>query len=263
MTDVGTLTRRALLALVPPAALAALAACGGPSATPSPVPPTPIPAPVVRTIPVVVRSGSAVIPSPVGQGIATPTPVPPPVPPGSPPPPLPTLPIPTATTGIVLAPLMGGTPYTTPDGRATLRLPTDWEAQTSDSGAFFAPRGAVNNPMAPRVTFVGQPVQLNLLVGDAATMYTQTIAEQSRDRGAADLRVRSIDRVTLGSMGGPPALRVVASYTSDVPVVSQQVIVQPPGTDRTYFFIAVAPANEWETRWRATLDGIAGSLTFR
>ncbi len=257
------LTRRALLALAPTAALATIAACGGPNATPTPAPPTATTAPVISTIMVVVRSGSAVIPSPTGQNTFTPTPMPPPVPTGPPPPPLPTLPIPTATTGLVLTPLAGGTPYTTPDGRATLRLPNDWEAQTSGEGSYFSPRGAVNDPTAPRVTFTGQPVQLNLLVGDAGAMYTQTIAQQSRDRGATDLRVLSIDRVTLGGAGGPPALRVVATYTADGPVISEQIIVQPPGTDRTYFFITIAPANEWETRWRPILDGMAGSLTFR
>lgn len=255
--------RRALLALAP---IVALAACGEQGAVPTPTaalavqPPTPAPV-VIRTIPGVVRSGSAVIPSPIGQGAATLAPMPPPAPTGPPPP---TIPLPTPTAGIVLAPLMGGTPFTTPDGQVTLRHPTEWEAQASAEAAYFYPRGAQpTDPATPRVSIIGQPVQLNLLVGDTATQYTQTIVQQSRERVAADITVRSIDRVTLGGANGLPALRILVNYTAGVPVVSEQVIVQPPGSDRTYFFIAVSPATEYESKYRAVLDGMAGSLTFR
>ncbi len=115
----------------------------------------------------------------------------------------------------------------------------------------------------PRVNFIGQPLQLDLLSGDNAAAYTQTIALQTRDRGATDLTVRSVERVTLGGMTGPPALKIVITYTGIVPVVSEQVVVQPPnGGNSTYFISATAPAGEYDAKWRDVIDGIAGSLVF-
>jgi hypothetical protein len=76
------------------------------------------------------------------------------------------------------------------------------------------------------------------------------------------LRVRSIDKVRLGSAGGPEAVRAVVSYTTAVPVVSEQVVVKQPNGDQTFFVSATAPAADYDSKWKAIIDGIAGSITF-
>lgn len=255
-------SRRTLLTLVP---IAALTACGGstPTAAPLPTPAATFTPRPISTIMVTVRTGSAVIPSPMGQSASTATP-------GLPATPVgtvviaPTVSVPALRMGSVLAPLMGGTPFATQDGKAALRYPTDWDVQTDGNAAQFAPRNAMpTDANVPRVNFIGQPLQLDLLSGDNATAYTQTIALQTRDRGATDLAVRSVERVTLGGMTGPPALKIVIMYTGVVPVVSEQIVVQPPnGSNSTYFISATAPAGEYDAKWRDVIDGIAGSLIF-
>jgi len=212
---------------------------------------------------VTVRTGNAVIPSPMGQSASPAMPAVPATPIGT----VvlaPTIPVPALRMGSLLAPLMGGTPFSTRDGKATLRYPTDWDVQTDGSAAQFAPRNAMpTDANVPRVNFVGQPLQLDLLSGDNAAAYTQTIALQTRERGTTDLAVRSVERVMLGGMNGLPALKIVLTYTGIVPVVSEQVVVQPPnGSNNTYFVSATAPAGEYDAKWRDVIDGIAGSLIF-
>ena len=144
-----------------------------------------------------------------------------------------------------------------------VRYPNDWSAQSAQNAAQFQPNGASpNDPNMPIVTFNGLPVQLDLLKGDNAESYGQTLASQTLGRGATNLQVRSVDRVRLGSPSGPEAVRLVVSYTALVPVVSVQVIVQPPGSDQTYFISATAPAGEYPTKWAPVIDGIAGSVAF-
>jgi len=116
-------SRRTLLTLVP---IAALTACGGstPTAAPLPTPAATFTPRPISTIMVTVRTGSAVIPSPMGQSASTATP-------GLPATPVgtvviaPTVSVPALRMGSVLAPLMGGTPFATQDGKAALRYPTD------------------------------------------------------------------------------------------------------------------------------------------
>lgn len=264
-------SRRALLVCAPAtsfAALAALAACtSSPTATPaylSIITPTA----VISTITVVVRSGSAVIPSPTGQSASSVAMMP--ATSASPAVPMgtvviaPTVPVPALRTGSPLVPLTGGTPFTTNDGKATLRYPTDWDVQKSNEAAQFAPRNAMpTDANVPRVNFIGQAVQIDIFSGDNAAYYTQSIASATRDRGADDLTVRSVERVMLGGANGPPALKIVVAYTAAVPVVSEQIIVQAPNSDRTYFISATAPASDYDAKWRGTIDGMAGSLTFQ
>ena len=267
-------SRRALLVCAPATALAtlaALAACtGSPTATPARLSIT-TPTAVISTITVVVRSGSAVIPSPIGQSASSVamTPATSAAPAASALPMgtvviAPTVPVPALRTGSPLVPLMGGTPFTTNDGKATLRYPTDWDVQKSNEAAQFAPRNAMpTDANVPRVNFIGQAVQIDVFSGDNATYYTQSIASATRDRGADDLIVRSVERVLLGGANGPPALKIVVAYTAAVPVVSEQIIVQAPNSDRTYFISATAPASDYDAKWRGIIDGMAGSLTFQ
>ncbi len=262
-----------------------LTACGGSGATPtSPFPPTPTAAPTPTgprptttpppTIdPARVRTGSAIIPSPQGQtaSIVPPTSLPPSVltpapqqgqnpPPGVIPP---TVPLPTATSGTVLAAIPGGNTYTMKDSKTSIRYPSDWDAQTADNAAQFMTKGASpSDPNVPRVTFNSFPVDLALLTSDNAQSYVQTLAQQTAGRGATDLKVRAIDRVRLGGPAGPEAVRVVVSYTAGVAVVSEQVIVKRPSTDETYFVSATAPAATFDATWKPIIDGIAGSVTF-
>jgi len=261
-------SRRALLVFAPAtsfAALAALAACtSSPTATPARLS-IATPTAVISTITVVVRSGSAVIPSPVGQSASSS-----PASPAAPALPMgtvviaPTVPVPALRTGNPLVPLMGGTPFTTNDGKATLRYPTDWDVQKANDAAQFAPRNAMpTDANVPRVNFIGQAVQIDVFSGDNAAYYTQSIASATRDRGADDLIVRSVERVMLGGANGPPALKIVVAYTAAVPVVSEQIIVQAPNSDRTYFISATTPASDYDTKWRGIIDGMAGSLTFQ
>jgi len=264
-------SRRALLVCAPVtafAALAALAACtGSPTATPAPLSIT-TPTAVISTITVVVRSGSAVIPSPIGQSASSVAMMP--ATSASPALPMgtvviaPTVPVPALRTGSPLVPLTGGTPFTTNDGKATLRYPTDWDVQKANEAAQFAPRNAMpTDANVPRVNFIGQAVQIDVFSGDNAAYYTQSIASATRDRGADDLIVRSVERVMLGGANGPPALKIVVAYTAAVPVVSEQIIVQAPNSDRTYFISATAPASDYDAKWRGIVDGMAGSLTFQ
>ena len=267
-------SRRALLVCAPVTALAALAACSSsPTATPARLSIT-TPTAVISTITVVVRSGSAVIPSPIGQSASSVAMMPAtsasPAAPAAPALPMgtvviaPTVPVPALRTGSPLVPLTGGTPFTTNDGKATLRYPTDWDVQKSNEAAQFAPRNAMpTDANVPRVNFIGQAVQIDVFSGDNAAYYTQSIASATRDRGADDLIVRSVERVMLGGANGPPALKIVVAYTAAVPVVSEQIIVQAPNSDRTYFISATAPASDYDAKWRGIIDGMAGSLTFQ
>ena len=265
------------------AGVALLTACAGSGATPTaPFPPAPTVAPTPTgprptttpppTIdPARVRTGSAIIPSPTGQtaSIVPPTSLPTSVlnpqqgqnpPPGA----IPTaIPLPTVTTGMVLAAIPGGNTFTMKDSKASIRYPSDWEAQTADNAAQFTTKGAsASDPNVPRVTFNSFPVDLALLTADNAPSYVQTLAQQTAGRGATDLRVRAIDRVRLGSPAGPEAVRVIVAYTAGVAVVSEQVIVKRPNADETYFISATAPAATYDTQWKPVIDGIAGSLTF-
>lgn len=163
----------------------------------------------------------------------------------------------------MLQPLSGGQTFATADKKVTIRYPDSWEAQTAPNAAQFTPKGAsATDPNVPRVTFNGVPVHLDLLSGDNAANYLQTLAAQTTGRGATDLVVRSIDRVRLGGPGGPEAVRFVVSYTQGVSVTSEQVVVQPQGSDMTYFISATAPAADFSTRWAPIIDGIAGSVVF-
>lgn len=247
--------------------VALLVACGGGdslTATPA-VRPTTTPPPTID--PAHVRTGSAIIPSPTGQtasGANSPN-----NPPSSAPAPPPpgvisaTVAVPTVRSGIVLPPLGGGQTFTTADKKATVRYPNDWEAQTAENAAQFTPKGtSPTDPNATRVTFNGLPVGLALLNGDNAAGYAQTLAAQTTGRGATDLRVLSLDRVRLGSPAGQEAIRLVVSYTLSAPLVSEQVIAQPPGSDTTYFLSATAPAADFATKWGPIIDGIAGSVAF-
>ena len=105
-------------------------------------------------------------------------------------------------------------------------------------------------------------MQLDLLKGDNAANYAQTLASETLGRGGSNLQVRSVDRVRLGSPTGPEAVRIVVSYTIIVDVVSEQVVVQPPNSDQTYFISATTPAGDFAPKWSAVIDGIAGSVTF-
>lgn len=239
-----------------------LVGCGGssPTALP-PVRPTTTPPPTID--PIHIRTGSAIIPSPIGQtansasnpsssALAPSLGVIPA-----------TIPVPTVTTGTVLQPLPGGQTFTTTDKKVTIRYPDNWDAQTSANAAQFTPKGASpTDPNVPRVTFNGLPVQLDLLSSDNAQSYLQTLASQTAGRGATDLIVRSIDRVHLGSPSGLEAVRFIVSYTQGVPVTSEQVIVQPKGSDTTWFISATAPAADFATAWEPIIDGIAGSVMF-
>ncbi len=243
--------------------IAVLVGCGGSSPTALPTArPTTTPPPTID--PIHIRTGSAIIPIPIGQTANSAS-----NPPSSAltPPPLgvipATIPVPTVTTGIVLQPLPGGQTFTTTDKKATLRYPDNWDAQTTASAAQFTPKGASpTDPNVPRIAFNGLPVQLDLLSGDNAANYLQTLASQTTGRGATDITVRSIDRVHLGSPSGLEAVRLVVSYTQGVPVVSEQVVVQPPGSDTTWFISATAPAPNFATEWGPIIDGIAGSVLF-
>jgi hypothetical protein len=171
--------------------------------------------------------------------------------------------VPTVRTGTVLPSLTSGQTFTTADKKATLRYPNDWDAQTAQNAAQFTPKGAsATDPNVPRVTFNGLPVGLDLLTGDNAVNYMQTLASQTLGRGATDFKVLSIDRVRLGSPTGLEAIRLIVSYTSGVAVVSEQVIAQPPGGDTTYFVSATVPAADFATKWGPIIDGIAGSVVF-
>jgi hypothetical protein len=240
-----------------------LTACGGstPTATPIPAPtgprPTTTPPPTID--PIHVRTGSAIIPSPTGQTASIPAAAQN-LPSGAIPP---TVPLPTIAAGIVLAPLSGGSTFTTKSPRVSVRYPSDWDAQTADNAAQFTPKGAAaNDPNVPRVTFNGVPIDLNLFDSDNAASYVQTLAQQTGERGATNLRVRGIDKVRLGSASGPDAVRTVVAYTAGVAVVSEQVIIKQPGGDQTFFLSATAPAADFDTKWKAIIDGIAGSITF-
>lgn len=243
--------------------IALLVGCGGSAPTAIPTArPTTTPPPTID--PIHIRTGSAIIPSPIGQTANSAS-----NPPSSAltPPPLgvipATVPVPTVTTGTVLQPLAGGQTFTTPDTKVTIRYPDNWDAQTAGNAAQFTPKGAPpTDPNVPRVTFNGLPVRLDLLTGDNAANYLQTLASQTTGRGATDLMVRSIDRVRLGSPSGLEAVRLVVSYTQGVPVVSEQVAVQPPGSDTTWFISATAPAADFATKWGPIIDGIAGSVVF-
>jgi hypothetical protein len=165
--------------------------------------------------------------------------------------------------GTVLQPLAGGQTFTTPDKKVTIHYPDDWDAQTAGNAAQFTPKGASpTDPNVPRVTFNGLPVQLDLLSDDNAAQYLQNLAAQTTGRGATALTVRSIDRVRLGSPGGLEALRLVVSYTQGVPVVSEQVVIQPAGSDTTWFISATVPAADFAAKWGPIIDGIAGSAIF-
>lgn len=247
-----------------------LVGCGGGSSptalptvrpTPPPIRPTTTPPPTLD--PIHVRSGSAIIPSPTGQTASSAN--------NSPssaltPPPVvipPTVPLPTITTGTVLQPLAGGQTFTTADKKATIHYPDNWDAQTAQNVAQFTPKGASpTDPNVPRVTFNGLPVQLDLLTDDNAANYVQNLATQTTARGATDLRVQSIDRVRLGTPSGVEAIHLVVSYTQGVPVVSEQVIIQPTGSDTTWFISATATAADFATKWGPIIDGIAGSVIF-
>jgi hypothetical protein len=240
-----------------------LSACGGGATTattiPTPTGPRPTPTPPPTIDPIHVRTGSAIIPSPTGQTASIPA-VAQNLPSGSIPP---TVPLPTVTAGTVLQPLQGGSTFTTKSRRVSVRYPSDWDAQTADNAAQFSPKGASpTDPNVPRVTFNGLPVDLSLMDSDNAQSYVQTLAQQTGERGARDLRVRSIDKVRLGSASGPDAIRAVVSYTTAVPVVSEQVIVKQPNGDQTFFLSATAPAGDFDTKWKPIIDGIAGSITF-
>lgn len=246
--------------------LTLLTGCGGggtPTITPTAGPrPTTTPPPTID--PIHIRTGSAIIPSPTGQTANSASSVPSsaltPPPPGVIPA---TVPVPTTTTGTVLQPLNGGQTFQTSDKKVSVRYPSDWDAQTAPSAAQFTPKGiSPTDPNVPRVTFNGLPVQLDLLKSDNASSYVQTLATQTITRGATNLVVKSVDRVRLGSPTGPEAVRFVVSYTLGVPVVSEQVAVAQPGTDTTFFVSATAPAAEFDTKWRAIIDGIAGSVVF-
>lgn len=239
-----------------------LVGCGGSSPTALPtVRPTTTPPPTID--PIHIRTGSAIIPSPIGQ-TANSVSNPPSSALNPPPGVIPaTIPVPTVTTGMVLQPLPGGQTFTTTDKKATIRYPDNWDAQTAANAAQFTPKGASpTDPNVPRVTFNGLPVQLDLLSGDNAQNYLQTLASQTMGRGATDLTVRSIDRVHLGSPSGLEAVRLVVSYTQGVSVVSEQVSVQPKGSDTTWFISATAPAADFATKWEPIIDGIAGSVVF-
>lgn len=251
--------------------IALLVGCGGGSsttATPTLGPttlvirPTTTPPPTID--PVHIRTGSAVIPSPTGQSANSvgnpPGGAPTPPPPSAMPP---TVPIPTGTTGIVLQPLAGGQTFATADKKVTIHYPDNWDAQTAENAAQFMPKGASpTDPNVPRVTFNGLPVQLGLLSDDNAANYLQNLAAQTAGRGATDLKVRSIDRVRLGNPNGQEAVRFIVSYTQGVPVTSEQVAIQPNGSDTTYFISATAPAADFATTWEPIIDGIAGSAVF-
>jgi hypothetical protein len=224
--------------------------------------PTTTPPPTID--PSHVRTGSAIIPSPTGQSASNAI-TPPSV--ALTPPALGEVPatvaVPTVRTGIVLQAQPSGPTFTTDDKKVTLRYPNDWNVQTAQNAAQFTPRSASpTDPNAPRVTFNGLPVALDLLNGDNAANYMQTLASQTTGRGATDLKVLSIDRVRLGSPTGLEAIRLIVSYTQGVAVISEQVIAQPPGSDTTYFVSATAPAAEFATRWGPITDGIAGSVVF-
>lgn len=255
-------------------AVTLLAGCGGASTATSAVPPTPTgPRPTTTPPPTIdpshIRTGSAIIPSPTGQSASSANASAASNPPSNaltPPPPgvIPaTVPVPTVTTGTVLLPPASGQTFTTADKKVSVRYPNDWDAQTAQNAAQFSPKGtSPTDPNATRVTFNGLPVQLDLLKGDNAQSYLQTLASQTTGRGATDLKVRSIDRVRLGSPSGPEAIRLVVAYTAGVPVVSEQVIVQQPGSDTSWFISATAPAADFATKWSPIIDGIAGSITF-
>jgi len=242
--------------------IALLVGCGGGSPTALPTArPTTTPPPTLD--PIHIRTGSAIIPSPIGQTANSAS-----NPPSSAsPPPLgvipATIPVPTVTTGAVLQPLSGGQTFTTTDKKVTIRYPDNWDAQTAANAAQFTPKGASpTDPNVLRVTFNGLPIQLDLLSGDNAQSYLQTLASQTAGRGATALTVRSIDRVHLGSPSGLEAVRFIVSYTQGVPVVSEQVAVQPKGSDTSWFISATAPAADFATMWGPIIDGIAGSVMF-
>ena len=105
---IATRWQRATIALL---FLVLLAACGGgatpiPTTAPTPSGPRPTTTPPPTIDPVHVRTGSAIIPSPTGQSATGPSnfqgTAPSLPPPGTIPP---TVPIPTATTGMILTPL--------------------------------------------------------------------------------------------------------------------------------------------------------------
>ncbi len=254
---------------------ALLSACGGASAaTPTPaaslLAPTAPPAPVRTIDPSIIRTGSAVVPSPTNQSptsptIGAPTAAPPtPVVPPSPAPLAPTVPLPMIAKDVVLQPLVGGQPFMSADGKATLRYPNDWEVVTVDPASQFTPRNTKpDDANAPRVNFIGQAVQLDLAKDVHAQSFAQLLASQTRDRGATDLKILSIDRIRVGAASGPTGLRITIAYTTTLPVVSEQIIVQAPGSERTYFFSATAPASGFDTTWRPIIDGMAGSLIFK
>lgn len=250
---------------------ATLAACGGsptaPTALPPPTP-TATPRPVVTIDPSLVRTGSRVVPSPTNQNPLSPTIGPPPTlaPTSSavaPPP----LPLPTVTTGMVLTPLSDGQTFTNADGTATLHYPTDWEVVTVEQAAQFIPRGTLpDDANAPRVNFIGQPVLLQLDNAENLQRYVQLIAAQAAAHGGMNVQIRSVDRVRIGTASGPPAVRFVVAYTTTLPVVSEQIITQPPsaaGKETSYFISATAAAAEFDSKWRGVIDGIAGSLVFK
>ncbi|MCA1723719.1 MAG: hypothetical protein LC748_05605 [Thermomicrobia bacterium] len=233
-----------------------LVGCGGgssPTAVPT-VRPTTTPPPTID--PSLVHTGSAIVPSPIGQtanSALTPPPDPTSV----------TVPVPTITTGTVLQPLSGGQTFTTADKKVAIHYPQDWDAQTTATAAQFTPKGASpTDPNVPRVAFNSLPAQLNLLTGDNAANYLQSLVTQTTARGATNLTVRSLDRVRLGSASGLEAIRLVVAYTQGVPVVSEQVIVQPAGSATTWVVSATAPAADFAAKWGPIIDGIAGSIVF-
>ncbi len=251
-------------------AMTLLVACGGsatvaPTVPPTPSGPRPTPTPPPTIDPIHVRTGSAIIPSPTGEipsSVGNPQSS---APSGAPPPGIipPTVPIPTVTTGKVLPPLPNGQAFTTADKKATVRYPNDWAAQTQGNAAQFVPRGASpTDPNTPIVTFNGIAVQLDLLKSDNAQNYAQTLASQTLGRGGSNVQIRSVDQVRLGSPTGPEAVRIIASYTIIVDVISEQVVVQPPNSDQTYFISATTPAGDFASKWSSVIDGIAGSVTF-
>jgi hypothetical protein len=267
--DRGWASRRALIFLL---GVTLLVGCGGsstatPASPPTPTGPRPTTTPPPTIDPSHIRTGSAIIPSPTGQSAnAAPDSNSPPPSALTPPPPgsIPaTVPVPTVTTGTVLLPLASGQTFMTTDKKVSVRYPNDWDAQSAQNAAQFTPKGASpTDPNVTRVTFNGVPVQLDLLKGDNAQNYMQTLASQTAGRGATDIKVRSIDHVHLGSPSGPEAVRFVVSYTASVPVVSEQVIVQQPGSATSWFISATAPAADFATKWSPIIDGIAGSVAF-
>ncbi|MHB8646475.1 MAG: hypothetical protein ACYDAR_11875, partial [Thermomicrobiales bacterium] len=223
-------TRRAFIAVF---GITLLTGCGGgnsPTATPTVPPATSTPAirptttPPPTLDPIHIRTGSAIVRNPTAQTASGSNNLPSGILP-------PTLPLPTATAGTVLQPLPGGQTFTSADKKVSIRYPDGWDIQSTATAAQFTPKGASpTDPNVTRVVINGVPAQLDLLSDDNTARYIQNLAAQTTGRGATNLMVRSIDRVYLGSPGGPEAVRFVVSYTQgSVPLVSEQVIVQPTG----------------------------------